>query len=170
MKTRIKTCLLPALLAAGLTACATPAPSLYAPSGGGDRGYTQTRIETDRYRVRFSAGHDMDMRTVEDLALRRAAEITQRDGGDWFLVVNRVREGEDADPVDIATSVGVAFGSGGYRSTSLGLGVQYDPSAGDKSVMLEILVRSGERPDAETRAYSAEQVLGFTERAAGTSY
>jgi hypothetical protein len=42
----------------------------------GDRGFSKQQIESDRFRVHFDAGCDVDFNEAEDLALRRAAELT----------------------------------------------------------------------------------------------
>ncbi len=73
-----------------LSACATPTP--YAPAmtaAGYNPGYSDTRIEDNRYRLSF-AGNDMTKRdTVENYLLYRAAELTLDSGYDWFEVVKR---------------------------------------------------------------------------------
>lgn len=153
-------CLLPILLALSLAACAGGAPTRYAPADGSGRGWSEMKIESDRFRIRFAAGGDTSFREAEDYALRRAAEITLREGGDWFLVVTRAREGNDRDPVDVGGSFSQTWGSGGFRASGVGVGVRIDGSAGEKEVMLEILVRSGERP-ADANAYDARAVLTY---------
>ncbi|WP_300527667.1 hypothetical protein [Maricaulis sp.] len=149
--------LLPFACALSLTACVS-APTVYGPAGGSDRGYSQQQIESDRFRVSFAAGSDLDYGRTEDLALRRAAELTLEQGGDWFLVVARLRDGDDRDPVRVGGSVSRTIGSRGYSGSSVGLGVSIDGSAGEKSVTLEILVRTGE-PEAGPEAYDARDVL-----------
>ena len=140
-----------------LTACAG-APTHYGPANGSDRGFSDMRIEQDRYRIRFAAGGDTPFERAEDYARRRAAEITLREGGDWFLVVSRVREGNDRNPVGVGGTVGQSWSSGGFRASGVGVGLRFDGGAGEKAVMLEILVRSGDRP-AEPNAYDARAVL-----------
>jgi predicted small lipoprotein YifL len=144
-----------ALLA--LAAC-TSGPTYYAPASQGAHGFTEQRIEQDRYRIRFNAGSDTSIEETEDLALRRAAEVTLEQGGDWFIVVSRSREGNDRDPVSVGSSVSFGTGSHGYSSRSVGVGVRFDGSAGEKSVRLEILIRSGTRSD-DANAYDARDVL-----------
>lgn len=149
--------LLSLLSAATLAACAS-APTVYAPSGGGDRGYSDTRIEADRFRITFSAGSDMSIRRTEDLALRRAAEVTLANGGEWFTIVSRSREGNDRNPVRVGGSVGQTFGSGGYRGSSVGVGIRIDGDAGEKRATLEILIGSGPRPEGPDH-YGARDIL-----------
>lgn len=140
-----------------LAAC-SGGPTSYQPAAGGDRGFSEMRIEQDRYRVRFAAGSDVTFDRAEDYALRRAAEITLREGGDWFEVVARAREGNDRNPVGVGGSVSRSWGSGGFSGTGVGLGVRIDGNAGEKEVMLEILIRSGERPD-RPQVYDARAIL-----------
>ncbi|RKQ95663.1 CC0125/CC1285 family lipoprotein [Maricaulis maris] len=149
-------------VAVSLAACAN-APTEYGPANGGDRGWSQTRIEQDRYRIRFAAGNDTDFDAAEQMALRRAAEITLEQGGDWFLVTNRHQDGNDRNPVGVSTGVGISSGSRGFSSRGVGIGLRFDGSAGEKSVSIEILVRSGERP-RDVRAYDARDVLAIATR------
>src|ERR1700753_482161 len=74
-------------LALSFAACVTP-PTVYGPATTADgMGWRATRIETDRYRVSFRGNPDLKGPQVEDLALRRAAEIAIQDGYEWFRVV-----------------------------------------------------------------------------------
>jgi hypothetical protein len=132
------------LLVLTLSACAATSPTVYAPIAEGPHGYAEQQIESDRFRISFHAGADMTIEGAEDMALLRAAEVTLAQGGDWFLVVNRGRSGNDRDPVRMQSSVG--YHTGSRRSgSSVGLGMIFDASAGEKTADLEILVRQGER-------------------------
>lgn len=140
-----------------LTACAS-APTVYAPADGGRRGYSEQQIEADRYRVRFDGGSDVSFQQLEDMAIRRAAELTLEQGGDWFILVSRASQGDDENPVSVGGSVGQTFGSRRYSGSSVGLGIQFDPGAGEKSIFLEILIRNGNMPD-RSDAYNARDIL-----------
>ncbi|QNL18469.1 hypothetical protein HXX25_03425 [Hyphobacterium sp. CCMP332] len=144
-------------LFAGLTSCAS-APTTYAPSAGSNRGYSERQIESDRFRIRFDGGSDVSFEELEDLALLRAAELTLERGGDWFEIVSRSSDGDDDRPVRVGGSVGQTFGSRRYSGSSVGLGIQFAPGAGDKTIFLEILIRSGPRPDLPD-AYDARQIV-----------
>ena len=79
--------------AAGLTllsACATPTPYQAAVPGSGYRtGYSDMRIEDDRYRISFS-GNDLTSRqTVENYMLYHAAELTLNAGYAYFTFDDR---------------------------------------------------------------------------------
>lgn len=144
-------------LCASVAACAS-SPTIYAPANGSDRGYSQRQIEADRFRIRFDGGSDVSFEELENLALRRAADLTLEQGGDWFEIVSRSSDGDNERPVRVGGSVGQTFGSRRYSGSSVGLGIQFAPGAGDKTVYLEILIRSGPRPDSP-EAYDARDVL-----------
>lgn len=144
-------------LCAGVTACAS-GPTVYAPANGSDRGYSERQIEADRFRIRFDGGADVSFEELENLALRRAADLTLERGGDWFEIVSRSSDGDNERPVRVGGSVGQTFGSRRYSGSSVGLGIQFNPGAGNKTIFLEILVRSGQRPDVP-EAYEARDVL-----------
>lgn len=144
-------------LCASVAACAS-GPTIYGPANGSDRGYSERQIEADRFRIRFDGGSDVSFEELENLALRRAADLTLEQGGDWFEIVSRSSDGDNERPVRVGGSVGQTFGSRRYSGSSVGLGIQFAPGAGDKTIYLEILIRSGPRPDIP-EAYDAREVL-----------
>ncbi len=59
----------------------------YAPVANADAvGYSDQRIETDRWRVSYR-GDTKSSADVQDYALMRAAQLTLENGGDWFEIV-----------------------------------------------------------------------------------
>ena len=70
-----------------LGACATSTP--YQPAAGTERGYSEQRIEENRYQVQFAGNSLTDRKTVETYLLYRAAELTKQNGYDHFRVVRR---------------------------------------------------------------------------------
>ena len=143
------------LSALSIAACA--APTVYAPSEGrAQSGYREMRIEDDRYRVRFQGGSDVRFAEVEDQALRRAAELTLENGYEWFLVTGRRAEGDDRSPARVGVSASQSFGR--WSGSGLGLGLSYDPTAGRKSISLEVVLRDGPMPD-NPNAYEARSLL-----------
>src|SRR5690349_24954223 len=106
MRNRFAAALLCLALSSSLAGCVSP-PTVYGPAATADgMGWRATKIETDRYRVSFRANPDLKGPQVEDLALRRAAEITLQDGYEWFRVVTRNTELVGGRP-NGGTSVGV---------------------------------------------------------------
>lgn len=144
-----------------LAACSTT-PTVYAPAAGPeDIGYREQAIESGRYRVSFRANPDLDAAQTEDMAMRRAAELTLQQGGEWFRVVTRETErygGRDNG----GTSVGVGGSTGSYGS-SVGVGIGFDLSPDSRRYVttMEILIGQGPKPD-EARAYDARSILTRT--------
>jgi hypothetical protein len=103
MKTRVlKPVLLAVTAALALSACATATP--YGPAGQGSRyGYSDMRVDADRFRVSFAGNSVTSREQVEMGLLLRAAEVTLESGHDWFATVNRatdrdVRSAGSPDP------------------------------------------------------------------------
>jgi hypothetical protein len=91
MRPLLKPALLAVAAALALSACATATP--YAPAGPGSRyGYSEQRVDADRYRVTFAGNSVTSREQVEMALLLRAAEITSQNGYDWFATVNRATD------------------------------------------------------------------------------
>lgn len=143
-----------------LGACASAGPDAYGPADGDGFGYAEQAIENDRYRVVYRGSAGSSPERVEDLALRRAAELTLENGFDWFRVAGRAVSGEERGGV----SVGAGLGSGGSvgRRSSVGVGVGGDLGRfGSReyfTVRLEVLMSAGAAP-TDVDAYDARGVL-----------
>ncbi|MCA3701034.1 CC0125/CC1285 family lipoprotein [Brevundimonas sp.] len=148
--------------ALSLAACASLAP--YGPqSDPGGQGFSEQRIESDRYRVIYNGVGSPG--PVADLALLRAAELTLEQGYDGFEVTQRYIDGRPDSAGGLRPSVSVGFGSslgryGGYRysgsSTGVGIGLNLSgPSP--TSTVLEVRLFRGPAPD-RGEAYDAREV------------
>lgn len=73
----------------GLAACESYGPTPYQPGGGNARGYSETKLENDRWRISFKGNSLTNKETVENYLLYHAAELTLQNGYDNFTVVNR---------------------------------------------------------------------------------
>lgn len=152
----MKQFVLASLLAASLAACVTPLT--YGPATAPNAaGFSDMRIEGDRYRVVFRGSPDAPPGQIHDFALLRAAEVTLANGADWFRIVNR---SEDYMP---GRGPQVSLGTGGYdygRSSAVGVGVStgfYLGGGPKRSVALEIIVGRGETP-SDRDVYDARSV------------
>lgn len=160
-------CLLAAVSLTVLSACATPTP--YQPvavtdSPSRQRGYSEVRIEENRYRLSF-AGNDMTKReTVENYLLYRAAEVTISSGYDWFEVISRnTDEKKRATTFDdpymnrfswrfYGRSRWSRWGAfGADWGTDTVIYSRYEATA-------EILMHKGAKPDSDPNAYDARAV------------
>src|ERR1700753_1116092 len=92
---------LAALALGGLSACETATPyQPLNPSAASAGGFSETKVETDRWRVSF-AGNSMTSReTVETYLLYRAAELTVARGFDWFQMAQRNTDRHTSTYVD----------------------------------------------------------------------
>ena len=177
-------------LAALLTACATATP--YQPNLPGQTasgGFTDQRLEGDRYRVTFAGNSLTSRETVERYLLYRAAELTTQQGYDWFETADR-RTDRDARTVIESDPFGRPFGyyggggggGGGYgywrpawRYYGAGYGGwrSWDPYWGDPffasqaevrtiqkfEASAEIVMHKGVKPGGDPRAYDARQIM-----------
>ncbi|WP_370372644.1 CC0125/CC1285 family lipoprotein [Henriciella pelagia] len=75
-----------------LGACATATP--YQAASPNDRGYSNQRIEQNRFIVSFSGNSLTDRQTVETYLLYRAAELTVQSGYDHFHMVRRATDAD----------------------------------------------------------------------------
>lgn len=157
----MKRLLIPAVCALALGACATPVSYAPAASASGP-GFTQQRIESDRYRVTFrGAGPGAQ---INDYALLRAAELTLQEGYDWFQVVNRSEDVAGGRASGSSISIGGGSGSyggwGRHSSVGVGLGTSFNLGGGPaREVALEIKLGRGPTPQ-DRSIYDARSVSG----------
>lgn len=160
----MKRLVIPVIAAAGLAlaACASLAP-YGAQTGPGGQGYTEQRIENNRYRVTYYGVGAPG--PVSDLALLRAAELTTQEGYDWFEITQRWVDGRPDSAGGMRPSVGVGYGSsrydgryGRYSSSGVGVGVGLNfTGPSPTSTSLEVVMGNGARPD-RSDAYDARGV------------
>lgn len=141
-----------------LAACATATGTSYVPADKQGYGYSETRIENDRYRITFAGDGATSEQDVEDFALLRAADLALADGYDWFRVVSRATDSVRKGGVGVGAGLGT--GSVG-RNTSVGVGVSGDfGRIGDRpffTTRLEVLLGKGVLP-AEPDVFDARAV------------
>ena len=140
------------LVLLALAACATATP--YQPLSG-DTGYTEQRLEANRYRVSFAGNSSTPRETVETYLLYRAAELTLDNQYDWFTLSARDTE---AAPAKSGFSFGIGGFSGGSHS-GVGLGVGTGtPRTPEYSNSAEVVMYKGTKPDNDPHAYNAREL------------
>jgi len=161
---------------ASLNGCTTATP--YQPlttRGPATGGYSDQRLEDNRYRVTF-AGNTMTSReTVETFLLYRAAELTTTQGYDWFVMVDRDTEKRSRTTIDQPFTSG-PYGYWGpswrYRGGRFGWR-SWDPFWGDPfwdreidvrtvdryEATAEIVMGRGPKPANDPRTFDAKQIL-----------
>ncbi len=170
-----------ALAATALGACATATP--YQPAGQGSRyGYSEQRMERDRYRVTFAGNSVTSREQVEMSLLLRAAELTAQSGYDWFSTANRATERDtrySVSPNPLAGPYGRywspywRFYRGGvWTSANPFWGPEVDVQRIDRyEASAEIIMGRGAKPAGDPDAFDAREVIenlgGRVPRAAG---
>ena len=151
----IRFLLIAGLLASGAAACTTAKP--YGPaSSPSAQGYLVQPIESNRFRVSYTALSSDDARRY---ALRRAAEVTFENGGQWFRVVRSTTDTEHSSGGGSSVSVGGSSGSYG-SGVGVGVGIGFPVAGGSEKTTesLEIVIGTGDKPD-EPDVYDASSVL-----------
>lgn len=168
-------------LAGLLSACATATP--YQPNIPGQAtsgGYSEQRVEANRFRVNFAGNSLTSRETVEGYLLYRAAELTVQEGYDWFSIADRNVERDrrtyiERDPL-YSPWYGPSYGywRPSWRYYGGGFGWRtWDPYWGspfwadrmdvrtvDKyEASAEIVMGRGPKPADDVRAFDARAVI-----------
>lgn len=180
MSARSATFAVTAALALSLAACATPTP--YQPAVQGKAtygGYSELRLEPNRYRVNFQGNSLTSRETVEGYLLFRAAELTVQSGYDWFAVIDRDTDKKTSTYVEPDPFYRPWYGSYGlwrpaWRYYGRGMGWRgWDPFWGDPfwsdrvdvrtvekfEASAEIVMQKGPKPEGDVRAFDARAVM-----------
>ena len=149
-------------LAVLLTACATP----YEPRGL-TGGFSETRLDSNTFRVDFTGNGFTSRERVDVYLLRRAAELTLEHGFDYFVIVDAGTERQDALVTTpgsyTATTTGSAYrdGSTAYgTATTTGVytpGVTVPITKYGASSMIQVF--RGNKPAGVAGAFEARDVL-----------
>ena len=147
-----------AIAVTALTLAACETATVYQPAlQPGAVGYTDYRIEPGRYRISFQGGDGAPPQQIRDYVLLRAAQVTLRDGYDWFRISDR--EGSIAPPRHQGSlSFGIGgfnFGRGGGVGGSVGTTV---PIGGGPQIGRSIEIIAGHGPVPTDGAYDARGV------------
>jgi hypothetical protein len=147
-----------------LAGCATQTP--YGPADTSGYGFSEQRIEDNRFRIMFRGNSLTDRQTVENYLLFRAAEVTLQNGYDYFIVV------EDETEKTTTYSGSRDYGYFNYYGRGrpfpyYGYGYRWDPFYDDFSIrernrytaMAYVLLGRGEKPTDRPTAYDARQVI-----------
>ena len=147
--------------AALLSACVTPTP--YQPAQPRGFGYTEERLDQNRFRVTFRGNSLTTRETVEDYLLYRAAELTLQNGFSHFILVGRDTEAKTSYRYWVDQYGGRGWfyhGFPGWRH-----GIWDRPWAYDAqpvttyAATAEIVLIKGARQDGEVRSFDAREVL-----------
>lgn len=136
-----------------LAACATVTP--YQPLAQG-LGYAEQRIESNRYRVSYTASARTPRQAVDDYLLYRAAELTLANGHDWFVMLGKSMPAVTERGSGMSVGLG-GYGGGGRGGVSIGLGT----GIGDGppwQAYADIVTYAGAKPADDPAAFDARAV------------
>jgi len=160
------------LVAAALAVSACASAPTYGPANArGYGGYSEQRIDGDRFRVTFSGRSFTSREAVEMGLLLRSAELTVQNGYDWFSTNNRATEREsryyrDYDPF-YRDRYWPHWGPS-WRFHRRGYWSAWDPFWGpgfatervDRfEASQEIILRRGQKPEGDASAFDAREVI-----------
>ena len=146
---------LPMALLATLTlaGCATTTP--YQPVTDG-YGYTEQRIEKNRYRVSFFGNSRTPKQTVENYLLYRAAELTLQAGYDYFVLASNDTEANTR----YQQTFGGYYGFGSYYwypHAALGASATSTPIT-QYEAQANVVMFGGDKRDNDVQAFDAREV------------
>jgi hypothetical protein len=138
-----------------LVGCASPQPTLYQESSAKNEfGYTETKLTDTQYRIDFVGNRFTEKSRIKDYALLRAAELTSKNGYDWFTILDS--ETEQETKTRQQTAMSGSTGSKVVRKCGLlgcstyvtpyysGVGIKTYEVEGKVSTSLQISMGSGE--------------------------
>jgi hypothetical protein len=134
-------------------------PTPYQPAVDG-YGYSEQRIEDNRYRVIFAGNDHTRADTVQNYLLYRAAEVTLNHGYDYFTMVDRYLDRSTRYSGSSSTTElgGYVTEDGDYVSGSFFSDYSADPFH-RYTTYAEMVMFKGEKPASDVRAYDARSVL-----------
>jgi len=150
-----------AILALAIVGCAT-APIYEPAQDQNDFGYSEQKIEENRYRVSYNGDASTSRATVENFLLYRMSEITLEQGFDYFKVLDTDTECHTEyhttgdEPCPRATNYGPSFPYCGY-------GYVCNPTQTIRETkryeaVAFMTIHTGDKPSEDAHAFSARVV------------
>lgn len=152
-------------MALALASCASTPPYQPASSRYG-YGYSDQRLEQNRFRVTFNGNSVTPRDEVEDFLLYRSAELTLQNGFDYFIIATRATDTKRRYDT-YGPSYRPYYFYPRYFSPRFGWRPYYDPFWDDPinirevtryEASAEITMYKGEKPANDPRAFSARDV------------
>ncbi|MEM6415780.1 MAG: hypothetical protein AAF720_14110 [Pseudomonadota bacterium] len=157
-----------------IAGCATSTPYVAASKGNG-YGFSEQRIESNRYRIMFRGNSSTTRETVETFLLYRAAELTLINGFDHFVVIENdteVRSNYSTTATNPAFFGQPAFfgrygfGYGRYAFPYYAYGFGWGGPAFDTytreitrySAVAYVTMHKGPKPENNVQAFNAREV------------
>lgn len=160
------------VLSLGLTACVSSTP--YGPITERDPyGFSDQKIEEDRYRISFHGNASTSRESVETFLLYRAAEVTINNGFDYFIMAEHDTEVKKSYPTSTHYPAyygryphrrdhGGTYDAFPYYAYGFEWGHPYDMNIQEitrYSAIAFVSLQHGVKPAENTRAFEAREVL-----------
>jgi hypothetical protein len=146
---------------AGLGACVSPTP--YQPAEPRGFGYTEERLDANKFRVTFRGNALTKRETVEDYLLYRAAELTLQNKFTHFILIGRDTEAKTSYRYHIDRFGGRGWfyhGFPDWRHDPFDRPYTYDyQPLTTYTATAEIVMVNGAKDDGDARAFDAREVL-----------
>ncbi|MFA5940042.1 MAG: hypothetical protein WC809_11865 [Sinimarinibacterium sp.] len=140
------------LMVVGLAGCFRATP--YQPKDRG-YGYSEQKLESNRYRVTFSGNSITARETVENYLLYRAAELTLENGYDFFVMVSQETGADTRYRQTISGFYGLGYYYW-YPYSSVAVSTS-DPET-TYEAQAYIVMSKGAKPEGETKAFDAREL------------
>jgi len=153
--------ILAAIAALVLSGCVTATPYQPASKHTSAEGYTEQRLQDDRWRVTFSGNEVTSRQTVESYMLFRSAELTLANGYDWFETLDRSTEAQPTyywGPDGYYYGAGWYGGDGGYWSPRWTYGNDWNAGT-SYQVQASIIMHHGPKPPDHPHAFDAREIV-----------
>ncbi|MGH8529391.1 MAG: CC0125/CC1285 family lipoprotein [Nevskiales bacterium] len=139
-----------------LAACSTATP--YRPLEDG-YGYSERKVESNRYSVTFAGNSRTKRPVVEDYLLYRAAEVTLSSGYDYFVLAKQDTEADTRFHNTFVDYGGFGYYRFGPRfGTGVGVGVGTTSSTTEYEGQADIVMYKGKKLPKDVRAFDAREV------------
>ena len=145
-------------LAALLGGCASTTTPYRAATTPEDQGYQEQRIEANRYRVTFTGNSATAREAVENFMLLRIAELTLKQGFDYFVLDNQDTEAKTyylQSMTDFGGAWDPFYGCLWPRS---GFAVSTTQPVTNYKAQAYVVMFKGEKPPLEMKAFDARDV------------
>lgn len=139
-----------------LAACAQMTP--YQPAHNG-LGYSEQRLESNRYKVMFAGNASTPREVVENYLLYRAAEVTLQNGYDYFVIADTVTDRDTSYTQTFSGGFGsYAWYPYSYWGPGGGLSAGSSMPRSEYQAQANILVFKGSKPASDQKAFGAQDL------------
>ncbi len=147
------------LLTLSLAACSEVPTPFQPATGGDDEGYTVTQLEANRFRLGFSGNLATPHQMVDDNLLYLAAQVTLRNGADWFLI-SRASADKDTRYPTFATPPTFVAAGGWIAPVGGTVTTDFNNPQNSWNETATILLSHGRKPADDPNAYDARDLAG----------